>query len=64
MAMCRAADRTALWTFLSSPGDRRPGYNAQVFNLGNYSTGAVIETILDLPGSYQPDFRAVRNRLW
>ena len=62
--MRRLAERTSRLTLLSSPGYRPPGYNAQVFNLGNYSTGTVIETILDLPGSYQPDFRAVRNRLW
>jgi len=53
MAFSWSAGRSP-WTFLSSPGDRRPGYNAQVFDLGNYPTGAVIETILDRPGSYQP----------
>ena len=64
MAICRLADLTALLTLLFSPGDRRPGYNAQVCDLGNHPTGAVIETILDYHVSDQPDFRAVRDRLW
>ena len=62
--MRRLAERTSRLTLLSSPGYRPPGYNAQVCDLGNHPTGAVIETILDYHVSDQPDFRAVRDRLW
>ena len=57
-------DRAAFLTLLFNPGDCRPGYNAQVCDLDKHPTGAVIEIILDYHASSQPNFRAVRDRLW